>query len=159
MFIQFWETERDRAWAGAGTERGRHRIPSRLQALSCQHRAWHEALTHGTWAEVRHLTDWATQAPLHLLLTLTISPNLLSYGLACKTTYIKLPKYLVLNAGLTLHISVIFYLSFLVIKKQGLLNSWTHSTNVAQMPYSLKLSQILRVIVSPILGSAHTLLP
>ena len=30
-----------------GSERGRHRIWSRLQALSCQHRAWCEARTHG----------------------------------------------------------------------------------------------------------------
>ena len=30
-----------------GSERGRHRIWNRLQALSCQHRAWHGARTHG----------------------------------------------------------------------------------------------------------------
>ena len=51
MFIYFWPRERDRAWAGRGIERereiGRHKIQSRLQALSCQHRAWHEARTHG----------------------------------------------------------------------------------------------------------------
>ena len=32
-----------------GAERGRHRIQSRLQALSCQHRAQHGAWTHRLW--------------------------------------------------------------------------------------------------------------
>ena len=32
---------------GGGSERGRHRIWNRLQALSCQHRAWCGARTHG----------------------------------------------------------------------------------------------------------------
>ena len=45
----FWIQERDRAQAGEGQ---RHRIWSRLQALSSQHRA--------TWA--LHVTHWATQA-------------------------------------------------------------------------------------------------
>ena len=50
MFISFWETERDRVWAGAGwRERGRHRIQSRLRALSRQHRAWRAAWTHEPW--------------------------------------------------------------------------------------------------------------
>ena len=44
------ETERDRAWMGEGQrERGRHRIQNRLQALSCQHRAWRGARTHESW--------------------------------------------------------------------------------------------------------------
>ena len=58
------ETERDREWTGAGgteRERERHRIQSKLQALRCQHRAWHglEPSDGGimTWAEVRCLTD------------------------------------------------------------------------------------------------------
>ena len=34
---------------GRGRERGRHRIRSRLQALSCQHRARHGARTHEPW--------------------------------------------------------------------------------------------------------------
>ena len=61
-FFYFWETERDRAW---GAETGRHRIWSRLQALSCQHRSWPRVWTHEimTWAEVGCLTDWATQVP------------------------------------------------------------------------------------------------
>ena len=41
---------RDRAWVGEGQrERGRHRIGSRLQALSCQHRARHGARAHKPW--------------------------------------------------------------------------------------------------------------
>ena len=48
MFVS--ETERDRAWVGGGgRERGRHRIRSRLQALSCQQGAWREAQTHKPW--------------------------------------------------------------------------------------------------------------
>ena len=46
MFI-FWE--RGRLQAGKGRERGRDRIGSRLQALSCQHRASHGAWTHEPW--------------------------------------------------------------------------------------------------------------
>ena len=34
---------------GRGRERGRHRIWSRFQALSCQHRAWYGARTHEPW--------------------------------------------------------------------------------------------------------------
>lgn len=34
---------------GRGRERGRLRIRSRLQALSCQHRAWCRAWTHEPW--------------------------------------------------------------------------------------------------------------
>ena len=44
-FIHFWETETERE-QGRGRERGRHRIWSRLQALSCRHRAWRGAQTH-----------------------------------------------------------------------------------------------------------------
>ena len=47
MFIYF---ERERARAGEGQrERGSHRIGSRLQALSCQHRARLGARTHELW--------------------------------------------------------------------------------------------------------------
>ena len=62
------ERERDRAEQGRGRERGRHRIWSRLQALSCQHRARRGAQTSQPWdpgwAKVRRLTHWATQALL-----------------------------------------------------------------------------------------------
>ena len=63
--IYFCEREHEPGVA----ERGRHRTWSRLQALSCQDRAQllrgsnstnHEIMT---WAEVRRLIHWATQAP------------------------------------------------------------------------------------------------
>ena len=64
MFI--FETEREHEW-GRGRERGRHRIGSRLQALSHQPRARRGARTPGPrdrdLAEVGRLTDCATQAP------------------------------------------------------------------------------------------------
>ena len=44
MFIFERETEGEWEW---GRERGRHRIGSRLQAPSCQHRARRGARTHG----------------------------------------------------------------------------------------------------------------
>ena len=44
-FIHFWESETEHEWR-RGRERGRHRIWSRLQALSHQHRAWCGAWTH-----------------------------------------------------------------------------------------------------------------
>ena len=46
LFI--FETETEHEW-GRGRERGRHRIGSRLQALSHQLRAQHGAWTHGPW--------------------------------------------------------------------------------------------------------------
>ena len=45
MFIYYWETETENEH-GRGRERGRHRIQSRLQASSCQHRAQRRAQTH-----------------------------------------------------------------------------------------------------------------
>ena len=63
----FFERQREteHEW-GRSREGGRHRIPSRLQALSCQHRADTgleltdcEIITR---TEVGHWTDWATQA-------------------------------------------------------------------------------------------------
>ena len=49
MFILFLrETETECKWV-RGRERGRQRIGSRLQALSCQHRAWCGAQTHELW--------------------------------------------------------------------------------------------------------------
>ena len=44
-FIYFWDREKQ-SMNGGGSERGRHRIWSRFQALSCQHRAWCGARTH-----------------------------------------------------------------------------------------------------------------
>ena len=42
------ETETECEWV-RGREKGRHRIQSRLQAPSCQHRARRGARTHGLW--------------------------------------------------------------------------------------------------------------
>ena len=47
MFIYF-EREKEHE-LGRGRGSGRHRIGSKLQALSCQHRAWHGARTHKLW--------------------------------------------------------------------------------------------------------------
>ena len=62
-FIYFWDRERQ-SMNGGGSERGRHRIWNRHQALSCQHVGLeltdHEIIT---WAKVRHSTNWATQVP------------------------------------------------------------------------------------------------
>ena len=50
MFIYFWDREREtECERGRGREKGRHRIWSRLQARSCQHRAWRGAWTHELW--------------------------------------------------------------------------------------------------------------
>ena len=51
MFLfYFWEREREtEIEQGRGRERRRHRIRNRLQALSCQHRAWYGVATHGPW--------------------------------------------------------------------------------------------------------------
>ena len=48
MFIYFWERERQSMSKGR-TEKEGDRIGSRLQALSCQHRARHGARTHELW--------------------------------------------------------------------------------------------------------------
>ena len=63
--VDLFLRERDRARVREEQrERGRHSIRSRLQALSCQHRAWCWAQTHELWdRDLSHLTDWATQAP------------------------------------------------------------------------------------------------
>ena len=80
MFIYwFWqrETERERERAhmsrgGAEREREREgeweRIPSRLHTVSTESDTWleHTNCETMTWAEVTHLTNWATQAPLIL---------------------------------------------------------------------------------------------
>ena len=74
MFI--FERERDRVWAGEGQrEKGRHRIQSSLQVLSCQHRARHGARTHELWD---HDLSWSWMlnllshlgAPIHLFFIL-----------------------------------------------------------------------------------------
>ena len=47
VYLFLRETERQQ---GRGRERGRHRIQIRLQALSCQYRAWRAAWTCEPWA-------------------------------------------------------------------------------------------------------------
>ena len=49
MCIYFWETGDTQCGSGGGAERGRPRIWSRLQALSCPHRAWRGAQTQEPW--------------------------------------------------------------------------------------------------------------
>ena len=67
--IYFWETERETEHKNRkGREIGRHRMGSRLQAMSCQHRAWCGARTHRLqdYDLSRSQTlNWVTQAPLH----------------------------------------------------------------------------------------------
>ena len=50
MFISFWEREREtelKSERGREREKERHGIWGRLQALSCEHRTWCVARTHG----------------------------------------------------------------------------------------------------------------
>ena len=55
--ITLREREREKARVGEGQrEKGRHRIQSRFQALSCQHRARHGAQTHELWD---HDLNWS----------------------------------------------------------------------------------------------------
>ena len=63
LFLRERETECEQA---RGRERGRHRIWSRLCAISTQPDAGLEPTSREimTWAEVRCSTDWATQVPL-----------------------------------------------------------------------------------------------
>ena len=80
FFLTFGcEGQRERAWAGEGQRmRRRHRIWIRLQALSkpsAQSPMWgsnpqavrSQACEITSWAEVRCSTDWATQAPRHVI--------------------------------------------------------------------------------------------
>ena len=48
IFEREREREREHKW-GRVRERERHRIWSRLQTLSCQHRAWRRTQTHWLW--------------------------------------------------------------------------------------------------------------
>ena len=70
MFIYFWDRERDSAWAGEG-QREREtesKAGSRIWAVSAEPDAGLDLTNREimTWAEVRRLTDWATQEPLYL---------------------------------------------------------------------------------------------
>ena len=64
--VYFWERERE--WAGAEREGDtKSKIGSRLQVVSTEPNAGLELMNCEIMnqAEVRHLTNWATQAPLH----------------------------------------------------------------------------------------------
>ena len=71
MFIYFWRRETEHK-QGRDRERGRHRIWSRLQALSCQQKTdtWLELMNCEiiTWAEVGRLTE----SPRHPLFILSL---------------------------------------------------------------------------------------
>ena len=83
-------------------ERDTHRIWSRLQALSYQHRAWCGARTHKqwdqTWSEVGRLTNWATQVPhlrFHFWVISTsnvgLEPTTLRSRVTCSTDWASQP--------------------------------------------------------------------
>ena len=67
MFI-FFLRQRDRAWTGEGQREGdtESETGSRLWAVSTEPDVGLELTDREimTWAEVGHLTDWATQVPL-----------------------------------------------------------------------------------------------
>ena len=96
MFTYFWEreTERQHEWKRSRA-RGRHRIQSRVQALSCQHRARCEAWTHKPWdhdlSRSRTLNRLATQVPLscsHLIsfyLHIPLTGHIIHSLLQCST--------------------------------------------------------------------------
>ena len=70
MFLFIFETKRDRAWAGRGAVRERDtesEAGSRLWAASTEPDVGLELTDREivTWAEVKRLTDWATQASLY----------------------------------------------------------------------------------------------
>ena len=73
MFTYFWERERDRAQEGKGRREREteSEAGSRLQAVSTEPDAGLEHTNREimTWAEVGHLTDWATQGPSFNTLT------------------------------------------------------------------------------------------
>ena len=73
MFIYFWERERERDRQTDSTSGGGAKMEEdtesdtgfRLWAVSREPDTGLELTNHEimTWAKVRHLTDWATQAP------------------------------------------------------------------------------------------------
>ena len=79
--IYFWETERDRVHVGEGQREReiQYEAGSRLWAVSTEPEVGPEPTNSEimTWAEVGHLTDWATQAPLALTLNKNVFMPLL----------------------------------------------------------------------------------
>ena len=72
VFMIYFEGERDRAWAREGQREGdtESEAGSRLRAVSTEPDAGLELMDREIvpWAEVRCLTDWATQAPQSIFL-------------------------------------------------------------------------------------------
>ena len=71
MFLFIFETERDRAWAGEGQREGetqnlKQAPGSELSAQSLDVGLKPTSCEIMTWAEVRRLTNWATQAPQNI---------------------------------------------------------------------------------------------
>ena len=79
MFIYFWEREREReSMSRGGAEREgdtESKADSRLWAVSTKFNMRLEPTNHEimTWAEVRCLTYWATQAPHRIILLININ--------------------------------------------------------------------------------------
>ena len=65
-FIYFWEINRAQVGEGQRENETESEAGSRLWALSIQPDVGLEPTNYEimTWAKVRHLTEWATQAPL-----------------------------------------------------------------------------------------------
>ena len=81
--VYFFLRETECEW-GRDRERDTHRIWSRLQAPTCQHRALYGAQTHGleimTWAKDGYPTNWAPQVPPPLFLHISLlSHSLFSF--------------------------------------------------------------------------------
>ena len=81
-------------------ERGRYRIQSRLQALSCQHRAWCGAWTHQPWDHDLSRSQTLTQLshPVFILKS-RFSPLLLCSRPSCQPTSRHFPPELYLRWG------------------------------------------------------------
>ena len=72
MFIYFWDRERESMNRGGSEKEGdtESETGSRIWAVSTEPDAGLEPTDREimTWAEVGRLTDWATQAPLYVLI-------------------------------------------------------------------------------------------
>ena len=95
MFIYFWDRERQ-STNGAGSEREgdtESETGSRLWVVSTEPDAGLKLTDHEimTWAEVRRLTDWATQAPLITIFKYTVQwYQVHSYFATITTSYLQI---------------------------------------------------------------------
>ena len=84
--VYFRERERAREQAckwGRGREGPRHRIPSRLQARSCQHGAWHGAWTQEPWdhdLSQSWMLNWLSRPGIPIQLPFNVTCTLLSFS-------------------------------------------------------------------------------